>query len=79
MTDRSVTQLWESRDGRCLRENRHFLRIRGTGVDGFSERQLEDSIVSDLLADPDAIFQRPNITVLKDSRSSTVCGFRRTD
>lgn len=75
LTDRSVTQLWESRDGRCLRENRHFRRIRGAGVDGFCERQVEDSIVSALLADPDAIFQRPNVAILKNSRSSTVCAF----
>lgn len=73
LTDRSVTQLWESRDGRCLRENRHFRRIRGNGVDGFCERQVGESIVASVLADPDAIFRQPNVTMLKDSRSSTVC------
>jgi serine/threonine protein kinase len=74
-TDRSVTQLWESRDGRCLRENRHFRRIRGNGVDGYCERQLDESIVRELVADPDAAFVRPNVIKLKDSRSSTVCAF----
>jgi tRNA A-37 threonylcarbamoyl transferase component Bud32 len=71
-TDRSVTQLWESRDGRCLRENRHFRRIRGDGVDGFCERQLDQPFVTELLTDPDAIFGSPDISTLKDSRSSSV-------
>jgi tRNA A-37 threonylcarbamoyl transferase component Bud32 len=72
-TDRSVAGLWASRDSRCLRENRHFRRVRGPGVTGMAVRDLEPDVAARFAADPDAPFAAPNPELLKASRSATVC------
>jgi tRNA A-37 threonylcarbamoyl transferase component Bud32 len=72
-TRRSVFGLWKSRDGRCLRENRHFYRMGRPGVAGFAVRELDTTTVADFLRDPDAPFAGPGGETLKASRSATVC------
>jgi tRNA A-37 threonylcarbamoyl transferase component Bud32 len=72
-TDRSVISLWDSRGGRCLRENRNFRRVRGPGVTGFAVRDLDEGIVANLFEDPDALFAGDGAKILKSSRSATVC------
>jgi tRNA A-37 threonylcarbamoyl transferase component Bud32 len=72
-TDRSVADLWASRDVRCLRENRHFRRLRGPTATGFAVRDLPAELADRLLADPDGPFHSPSGSLLKDSRSATVC------
>jgi serine/threonine protein kinase len=72
-TDRSVVELWASRDTRCLHENRHFRRSGGRGVSGFAMRELDSKFEAELMANPDAPFDRPDVRLVKDSRSATVC------
>jgi tRNA A-37 threonylcarbamoyl transferase component Bud32 len=72
-TGRSTVRLWASRDRRSMRENRHFRRIRGRGIDGHAVRDLAAEVMDRFLADPDAPFERPDANLLKDSRSATVC------
>jgi tRNA A-37 threonylcarbamoyl transferase component Bud32 len=72
-TDRSVAGLWASRDSRCLRENRHFRRIRGAGVTGMAVRDFDAEVAAGFAADPDAPFARPVAGLLKSSQSATVC------
>ncbi len=49
-TDRSIAELWASRDGRSLRSNRHFRHIRGLSVDGFCVRELDSSFAAKLIS-----------------------------
>jgi tRNA A-37 threonylcarbamoyl transferase component Bud32 len=72
-TDRSVMKLWESRDPRCLRENRHFRRVRGDRLWGFAVRDLDADVERELAANLDAPFGRVDAILVKDSRSATVC------
>ena len=72
-TDRSVVGLWASRDGRCLRKNRHFRVVRGPVVSGVIVRDLGPDAIDGFLADPDAPFAAPDAVLLKSSRSATVC------
>lgn len=72
-TDRSVVALWASRDRRCLRENRHFRRVRGPGVTGFAVRDLHADVVGGFVRDPDGPFAGVDVELLKASRSATVC------
>lgn len=72
-TDRSVIGLWASRDGRCLRENRHFRQVGRGSLTGFMVRDLELGSVASFLADPDAPFAAEGSEILKASRSATVC------
>lgn len=66
---------WAGRERRCLGTNRYFHRVAYGPYRGFAVRDLPDSVVAGLLADPDAMFSRPGTVVLKDSRSSTVAEF----
>jgi tRNA A-37 threonylcarbamoyl transferase component Bud32 len=71
-THRSVVGLWNSRDGRCLRENRHFYRVRGPGATGFAVREVDAATAAAFRLDPDAPFAGDAGDVLKASRSATV-------
>ena len=72
-TARSTARLWRSRDGRCLRPNRSFCRATGPMCKGFAVRDIDPAFLAELTADPDAPFANPTATILKNSRSSTVC------
>jgi tRNA A-37 threonylcarbamoyl transferase component Bud32 len=63
---------WHRHDRRCLRNNRYYRRVRGTGLTGHAVTELEASSLAPLLADPDEPFRRPGAKLLKDSPSSTV-------
>jgi len=55
-----------------LRNNRRYRRV-GTGtVTGHAVADLADSVLAELLEDPDRPFRQPGSRLLKDSRSSTV-------
>jgi tRNA A-37 threonylcarbamoyl transferase component Bud32 len=71
-TDRSVIGLWASRQGRCLRENRHFRSVRRGNVAGAALREFDPAVVEGLLTDPDAPFAGLDAELLKSSRSATV-------
>jgi tRNA A-37 threonylcarbamoyl transferase component Bud32 len=73
LSARSILDLMQSRDRRCLRENRHFRRVRGPAAAGFAVRELDQALASTLTRDPDGPFRDAASKLLKDSRSSTVC------
>lgn len=62
----------ERRDRRCLKTNRYYQRIHSPTVSGHAVTDLDPAALAQLLADPDAPFQRPDVILLKNSRSSTV-------
>jgi tRNA A-37 threonylcarbamoyl transferase component Bud32 len=72
LSDRSIIDLFRSRDGRCLRKNRHFRRISGSRTSGFAVRELDAAFESELIANPDKPFEDSS-RLIKNSRSSTVC------
>jgi len=72
LADKSIIDLFRSRDGRCMRENRHFRRIAGKNVSGFAVRELDSTFEAELLANPDKPFDDTS-RLIKNSRSSTVC------
>jgi tRNA A-37 threonylcarbamoyl transferase component Bud32 len=69
----SNVHLWSKRDQRCLRQNRHFRKVRGDAASGFAVRELDTKFAEELAANPDVPFERAGVSVLKDSRSATVC------
>jgi tRNA A-37 threonylcarbamoyl transferase component Bud32 len=74
-TWRSNLRFWRHRDRRCLVTNRYYYRLQSEAVVGWAVRDLDAGAMAKLLADPDAPFQQPGITLLKDSRSTTVAEF----
>jgi len=72
VTERSIADLWRSRDDRCLRASRHFQKVSGRGIGGFAIRKLQPTALRDFIAGPDGPFTRPDAVLLKDSRSATV-------
>jgi tRNA A-37 threonylcarbamoyl transferase component Bud32 len=71
-TWRSNLRFWRHRERRCLNDNRRFKRIDTATMRGHAVRDLCPGALAELLADPDAPFDRPGARLLKDSRSSTV-------
>ena len=59
-------------DRRCLGGNRHFRRVSARGVSGFAVSELASADLAPLLADSDAMFDKPAGAVLKKSASSSV-------
>lgn len=68
----SNLHFWYSRDRRCLATNRYYQRVRTADAVGHSVRGLDARLLAALMQDPDAVFTRPGVVLLKDSRSSTV-------
>jgi tRNA A-37 threonylcarbamoyl transferase component Bud32 len=75
LTWTSNRRFWRERDRRCRASNRYYLRLRQEKLRGYALRGLDPSGLSDLLADPDAIFDQPWVRMLKRSPSSTVAEF----
>jgi tRNA A-37 threonylcarbamoyl transferase component Bud32 len=63
---------WRNRDRRCLGVNRYYRRVRGAAACGHAVTDLDAAALAALTADPDEPFRRPEVQLLKDSRSSTV-------
>ena len=68
----SNQRFWLSRDERCLKRNRYFKKVRSRGVTGFAVQEMDATFLKNILAHPDALFDRADVRKLKDSRSSTV-------
>jgi tRNA A-37 threonylcarbamoyl transferase component Bud32 len=68
----SNQRFWREQDRRCLKSNRYFRRVRQGDISGHAVAELTPDILAPFLANPDDIFRRPDVKVLKDSRSSTV-------
>ena len=71
-TRKSNLRFWLNRLGRYLGNNREYRKVRSPGVRGNAVRELPEDLLSEWIADPDAIFTRSDATILKDSPSSTV-------
>jgi tRNA A-37 threonylcarbamoyl transferase component Bud32 len=71
-TLQSNLRFWVGRVSRCLGGNRYFRTVKAGSLHGHVVRDLPEAVVRDLLADPDAMFTRPGVRILKDSRTSTV-------
>jgi tRNA A-37 threonylcarbamoyl transferase component Bud32 len=71
----SNLRLWRRLDRRCRADNRQFRRVRGADVAGYAVADLTAEVLAPLLADPDAVFERPDAIVLKKSPSSAVVEF----
>ena len=71
----SNLRFWAKRDRRCLKNNRYYHRVRSAVAAGQVVNDLNDAVLAELLCDPDEPFRRPGVTLLKDSRSSTVAEF----
>lgn len=59
-------------DRRCLGGNRHYRAVRRGAVVGHCVNDLDPADLAALLADPEALFRRPDVRLLKQSPSSTV-------
>jgi hypothetical protein len=68
----SNLRFWQHHDGRCVGSNRYFRRLRAGSVSGHAVADLDPGVLAPLLADPDAPFRVPGVTVLKDSPTSSV-------
>lgn len=74
-TWKSNLAFWKNRDGRSLKTNRYYRRVRAAGAAGHAVTDLDERALHGLMADPDEPFRRPGIKLLKDSPSSTVAEF----
>ena len=71
-TSTSNRRFWLARTRRYSGTHRTVHTVRAGRVRGLAVRDLPDSFLRELLADPDAAFARPGVTVLKRCMSSTV-------
>lgn len=71
-TAASNHRFWARRTGRYLSNNREFHRVGRGPVRGHAVRDFPAEVLRDWLADPDRPFDRLGVSLLKDSRSSTV-------
>lgn len=65
-------RLWTRWGRRCRGTNKYFLATRGGVGRAIASRDLDPEAVRTLLDDPDALFDRPDATILKTSRTTTV-------
>jgi tRNA A-37 threonylcarbamoyl transferase component Bud32 len=68
----SCWRFWRNRDRRCFCNNRYYRRVHSEVAAGHAVTELDRDPLATLLMDPDEPFRRAGITLLKDSRSSTV-------
>lgn len=74
----SNLRFWQAQDRRCREDGRYYRKVSSAVAAGHAVADLDTTTVSELLADPDAIFKQPGVTLLKDSPSSTVVEFDLT-
>lgn len=74
----SNLRFWRNRDERCLETNRYYQQLRSPSTLGHAVRDLDQTFLEPLLADPDILFQQPGVKLLKDSPSSTVAELQLT-
>ena len=64
--------IWQSRQRRCVRENRDFVRVQTPPFSGFARRACWDNGLSSLLREPEAFLRGPDTRLVKDSKTTTV-------
>jgi tRNA A-37 threonylcarbamoyl transferase component Bud32 len=70
---------WRNRDRRSRASNRYYHQVRSAAATGHAVRELDSSVLAELLANPDHYFDLPGVKTLKNSRSSTVVEFNMPD
>ena len=65
-------QLWRRWGKRCQGTNKYFKKLRRGFAWSIASRDLSRTEVYSLLDDPDAPFHRPDVVILKASRTATV-------
>jgi len=65
-------RLWKRWGRRCRSTNKYYQVYKGQSTWSVADRDLDAAEVASLLADPDGPFSRPQTTLLKNSRTSTV-------
>jgi len=68
----SNLRFWAARTGRYLGNNRQFRKVKRGALRGHAVKELPDAVLDLLWTDPDAVFARPGVVLLKDSPSATV-------
>ncbi|MFQ5990566.1 MAG: lipopolysaccharide kinase InaA family protein [Candidatus Methylomirabilales bacterium] len=63
-------RLWEGRKRRCVTENQEFCNVRVGGFSGFARRASWTEDLQHLFDVRGAIFTRPGVRMLKDSRTT---------
>jgi tRNA A-37 threonylcarbamoyl transferase component Bud32 len=62
--------LWQSREKRCLAENREYAKVSAGDFRGFARRSEWSGALKDLLTDPRRMLEQA--AIVKDSRTTTV-------
>ena len=65
-------RLWKRWGRRCRSTNKYYQVYKEQSTWSVADRDLDAAEVASLLADPDGPFSRPQTTLLKNSRTSTV-------
>jgi serine/threonine protein kinase len=65
-------RLWRRWGRRCWSKNKYFNIHRRPGIWAVASRDLDASSIESIVADPEAIFARPETAILKDSRTALV-------
>jgi tRNA A-37 threonylcarbamoyl transferase component Bud32 len=65
-------RLWRRWGRRCRSTNKYFEVLAGKACWTVASRDLDPAEITRLIDDPDAPFQGPGATILKDSRTTTV-------
>lgn len=72
----SNLRLWMGRLARCFGHGRHFRIVRAKAIRGIAVREMTEDILKQLMENPDAVFHKAGVSVLKDSPTSTVACWR---
>ena len=71
-TRRWAERLWTRWGRRCRGSNKYFAAQHAPGAWGIRVRGMKTALMAALIADPDAPFQDPATTIIKQSRTTTV-------
>lgn len=71
-TDNSRADFWRRRDTRSAHKNPRINEYRSFGVRAFAQQDIPESVVRDLMADPDRPFDNPVIHWWKQGRGTRV-------
>ena len=65
-------RLWRRWGRRCWSKNKYFSKFQGKKGWAIASRDLDPSSVEAILANPDAVLDRPETSIIKDSRTALV-------
>lgn len=68
----SSLKFWKGLDRRCRGTNRYFQRVARGGLRGHVSSQLPETLLHQIQADPEALFQVPGTRFLKETRTVRV-------